>query len=153
MNLESFLEPLIGRTLRELHGLDLPYQAAIIALVWFLRKRQRRDAAWKLIHRTTAIQLRRFRAGFPDFQANHPRLSRTIQVGVSRVETSCNYALSAMLAGMTIISFGQFLLALTHLTTMRFIGGVLTVSLLAVGSLWFLFEAENWRKKPQAQHS
>lgn len=147
MNLESFLAPLIGRIFHELNGLGLPYQAALFVLVWFLRKRQRRDAAWKLIHRTGASQLSRFRAGFPDFQANHPRFSRTIQVGVSRAETTCNYAIFAILAVMTIISIGQLLLALTHLTPMTFIGRVLATSFLIGGTLVFLFEAENWRKK------
>lgn len=145
MSFESNLVSLLVRTFQEWKGAGFANQIGIIALAYLLRKRNNREALLRLARTYACWLLSQYREGFLAFQVNHPRISRNIKVGVSWVETYCNYTLSVLFGGMLVLSLLSLPLALIHPSPMTLTARILTAFVFLIGCSWFLFAAEKVR--------
>lgn len=114
------------------------------------RKKKLREMALRTVKEYAEWWLSRYRTGARHFREDHPRVARFIGATIAVVETTGSYILSLSLALMALfVAVLSFPLAIQ--SARGFFGAVIVTSLLLVGSLWYLFEAERWRRKELTQ--
>jgi hypothetical protein len=146
MNLEQEIVLLAAQAYEDGSLANLKSVAIITALFAVFRKKQYRDTVLLMLKECAKWWLNRYRAGARNFRKDHPTISRSVGVGVAVLETTGSYALSVSLAVMALVVF-YLTIPLAVQTARGLFGVVVVTSILLVGSLWYLFEAEQWRRK------
>jgi len=145
MKLEQEIVLLTARAYEDGSLANLKSAAIGMALLAVFRKKQYRDSVLLMLKEYTEWWLNRYRAGARNFREDHPKISRSIGVGTAVLETSGNYSLSFSLAAMAFVVF-YLTIPLAIQTARGMLGVVVVTGFLLVESLWYLFEAEQWRR-------
>lgn len=146
MKLEQDIVSLCLRAYEEGSIGDLKNFAIVTVAFAVFRKKQLREMALRTVKEYAEWWLNRCRAGARNFREDHPKISQSVGVGVAVLETTGSYALSISLAVTALVVF-YLTIPLAIQTAQGLFGVVIVTSFLLVGSLWYLFEAEQWRRK------